>query len=329
MGDIRLSMAISDYEHTRDLVSGVVKPMGIELTSLVYEVEEIFYRFTMNREWDVSELSMGKYAALTSQDDTTLTAIPVFPSRFFRQSALYVRDDSPLTKATELAGKKVGIPEWAQTAGIYVRGWIQHDVGVPLRDIEWVQAGVNDPGRIEKVKLNLPDGVRYASRPESSLTEMLLAGEVDAVMTARSPRPYENGDGTIRHMLADWRQVEADYYARTGIFPIMHVMAMKRDVYDRNPWVARELLKAFEAAKDRSLKRAFNYSASRLPIPWGYALAEEAKATFGDDYFPYGVEANRKTLEAYLQYAYEQGVCARPLEVEELFPPEVGGLYKT
>lgn len=329
MSDIRLSLAISDYEHTRDLVHGVVKPMGIELTGLVYEVEEIFYRFTMNREWDVSELSMGKYVALKSQDDPSLTAIPVFPSRFFRQSSLYVRADSPLTKPADMAGKRIGIPEWAQTASIYTRGWIEHDVGIPLSDIEWIQAGVNDPGRAEKVSLNLPDGVRYSARPDSSLTEMLLCGEIDIAMTARSPRPYELRDGTIRHMFPDWREIEAKYYKDTGIFPIMHVMALKSATYNRDPWVAMELLKAFELAKERSLKRVLNYSASRIPIPWGYALAEDAVEEFGHDYFPYGVEDNRQTLEAYLAYAFEQGVCARPLTVEELFPPEVGGHFKT
>lgn len=329
MSDIRLSMAISDYEHTRDLVHGVVKPKGIELTAMVYEVEEIFYRFTKNREWDISELSMGKYAAFMSQDDASLTAIPVFPSRFFRQSSLYVRTDSPLTKASELAGKRIGIPEWAQTASIYTRGWIEHDIGIPLSEIEWVQAGVNDPGRVEKVDLNLPDGIRYSSRPDSSLSQMLLDGEIDVAMTARSPRPYEQGDGSLRHLLPDWRQIERDYYRDTGIFPIMHVMAVKSAAYEANPWIAMELLKAFEEAKARSLKRLTNYSASRMPIPWGYALAEEAMAEFGDDYYPYGVEDNRKTLETYLRYAYEQGVCARQLTVDELFPSEVRGEFRT
>ena len=329
MTDLRLSLAISDYEHTRDLVHGVVKPMGIELTGLVYEVEEIFYRVAKNREWDLAELSMGKYAAFRSRDDDSLTAIPVFPSRFFRQSSLYVKTDSPLTKASELAGKRIGIPEWAQTASIYTRGWIEHDVGIPLSEIEWVQAGVNDPGRVEKVDLNLPDGVKYTSRPDSSLSALLLNGEIDVAMTARSPRPYENGDGTIRHLLPDWRQVEENYYSDTGIFPIMHVMALRKSVYEANPWVAMELLKAFDAAKARSLRRVTNYSASRIPIPWGYALAEEAIKAFGDDYFPYGINKNRKTLETYLRYAYEQGVCARQLTVDELFPSEVLGEYRT
>lgn len=329
MGDVQLSLAISDYEHTRDLVHGIVKPTGLELTAMVYEVEEIFYRFAKYREWDVAELSMGKYAAFKSQNDSSLTAIPVFPSRFFRQSSLYVKADSPLTDAKELAGKRIGIPEWAQTASIYTRGWIQHDIGIPLSEIEWVQAGVNDPGRVEKVDLNLPDGVRYSSRPDSSLSEMLLDGEIDVAMTARSPKPYEQGDGRLRHMLPNWREIEAAYYRDTGVFPIMHVMAVKSDAYEANPWIATELLKAFEAAKERSIRRLTNYSASRIPIPWGYAIAEDAIAEFGSDFYPYGVEANRKTLELYLQYVFEQGVCARELSVEELFPAEVGGEYRT
>jgi len=329
MADLRVTMAISDYEHTRDIVHGVVRPTGIELACFVFEVEEIFYRFTRHREWDVSELSMGKYVALKASGDETLTAIPVFPSRFFRQSSIYVLADSPLAAPEDLAGKKVGVPEWAQTAGIYARGWLVHDVGIPLRDIDWYQAGVNDPGRVEKVALNLPDGVRYTQVPDRSLTEMLLAGDLDAVMTARSPGPYERGEGTIRHLLADWRAVEEAYYDETGIFPIMHVMAMGADTFRRDRWIAAELLKAFEAAKERSLKRVRSYSASRIPIPWGYDDAERAFARFGVDYYPYGIEANHKTLDAYLQYAHEQGICARRLAAEDLFPEEVRGQYKT
>ena len=192
-----------------------------------------------------------------------------------------------------------------------------------------MQAGVNDPGRIEKVDLNLPEGIRYKSKPGSSLTEMLLNREIDVAMTARSPRPYENKENTVRHLLPDWRQIEADYYRDTGIFPIMHVIVLKSEVYNQHPWVAVELLKAFLDAKGRSLKRLTNYSASRIPLPWGYALVEDAMVEFGSDYFPYGLEKNRKTLATYLGYAHEQGVCSRLLTVEELFPPEVLGEFRT
>ena len=329
MGSINLSLAISDYEHTRDLVNGVVKPVGIDLTSFVFEVEEVFFRFIKNREWDISELSLGEYAALRSSGDTSLTAIPVFPSRFFRQSSLCVLTESPLTKAAEIVGIRIGIPEWAQTAGIYARGWIEHDVGIPITAIEWLQAGVNEPGRLEKVKLNLPKGLNYTSKFDKPLSEMLLNGEIDAAMTARSPGPYEQGKGTIRHLLPDWRQVELDYYRNTSIFPIMHVIAIKSEIYEANPWIPMELLKAFELAKERSILRITNYSASRIPIPWGNAIAKESMSEFGNDFYPYGVENNRKTLETYLRYAYEQGVCMKHLSVEELFPSEVQGQFKT
>ena len=165
MAPLTLSFAASEYDHFHDLVSGEVRAEGIALNYLKLSIEEVFFRFTRFREWDLSEMSMGKYSSLKSQGDDSLTAIPVFPSRVFRQSSLYVRADSPLEGARELAGKRVGIPEWAQTASIYTRGWIAHQVGVPLTAIEWVQAGVNQPGRVEKVALRLPDGISYRPEP--------------------------------------------------------------------------------------------------------------------------------------------------------------------
>ena len=179
MASLKLTFAASEYDHFHDLVSGAVAAEGIELNALNLTIEEIFFRFTKFREWDVSEMSMGKYVSLKSQGDESITAIPVFPSRVFRQSSLYIRSDSPLKGAEELAGKRIGIPEWAQTASIYTRGWLAHQVGVPLTEIEWVQAGVNQPGRVEKVALRLPDGIRYRPEPERSLNDMLLAGDID------------------------------------------------------------------------------------------------------------------------------------------------------
>ena len=328
MTDLRLSLAISDYEHARDLVHGVVKANGIDLVSQVFQVEEIFFRFTGHREWDLAELSMAKYVNFRSAEMPLVTAIPVFPSRVFRQSSLYVRDDSPLTRAEDLAGKKVGIPEWAQTAGVYAGGWLMHQVGIPLRDIEWVQGGVNEPGRVEKIDLKLPDGVVYRSVPDRSLTEMLLAGDIDAIMTAHSPTPFERGEDTIRQLLPDWHALEEAYFRETGIFPIMHVIAIRQETFEANPWIAMNLLTAFETAKRRSMDRALTFTASRFPIPWGFLHAARSKELFGEDPFPYGIEDNRTTLEAYLKYAHEQRISDRLLSVDELFPEEVRGRFR-
>jgi 4,5-dihydroxyphthalate decarboxylase len=328
MPPLPLTLAISDYDHVRDLVSGRVKPEGIDLTALVLSIEEIFYRFTVYREWDVSEMAMGKYVSLRSQGDTSLTAIPVFPSRMFRHSSIYARSDGPVKTPADLKGRRVGVPEWAQTAAIYTRGLLVHQYGLALADIAWVQAGVNEPGRTEKVALKLPAGVTIERPAQKSLNGMLLAGELDAVMTAHAPEAFEAGDPRIKRLFPDFMPVELAYWRETGIFPIMHCIAIQTRVLEAHPWIAMNLLTAFEAAKRRSVARAFEATASRFPIPWSHERATMAAPLFGNEYWPYGIEPNRVTLTAFLTYAREQGVCHRLLTPEELFPPEVASAFK-
>jgi 4,5-dihydroxyphthalate decarboxylase len=323
-----LTLAFSDYDHVRDLTSGLVAAEGIDLTCLTLPIEEIFYRFTVYREWDVSEMSMGKYVALLSSGDTSLTAIPVFPSRIFRHSSLFVRRDGKVREPADLKGKRVGLPEWAQTAAVYSRGFLMHQFGLALQDIDWVQAGVNQPGRREKVDLRLPPGVRYHSAPEKTLDGMLLAGEVDAILTAHPPESFEHGDTRIRRLFENFVEVETAYYRATGIFPIMHVVALRRPVVEANPWVAMNLFTAFEAAKRNSVARALESTAPRFPIPWVFETTRQAQALFGSDHWPYGVDANRTTLEAFLDYAHEQGVCHRRVAIDELFPASLASRFK-
>tara|TARA_A100001037_G_scaffold305840_1_gene347658 strand:- start:312 stop:1301 length:990 start_codon:yes stop_codon:yes gene_type:complete len=328
MSRLEITYAASDYEHTRDLTRGDIQAEGIDLRYLNLQIEETFFRFIKFREWDVSEMSFGKYIALKSQDDDTVTAIPVFPSRVFRQSSLFVLPDSGIRDASDLRGKKIGIPEWAQTASIYTRGWLVHNMGIPLQEIDWIQGGVNDAGRQEKVKLKLPDGVSYTPRPDKSLTQMLFDGEIDCIMSAHPPAPVEEGDDTIVHLYPNYQEVEEQYYKDTGIFPIMHVIAMRGDVFRENRWIAMNLLKAFTEAKDRAMFRVQEMTATRVPYAWCYEGAQKARKLFGDDFFPYGIEPNRTTLEAFLQYGFEQGVCQRKVEVEELFPEEVQAEFR-
>ncbi len=328
MRKVHLTLAMSDYDHIRDLTSGAVEADGIDLTYLHLSVEEIFYRFTSFREWDVSELSMAKYVSLLSQGDDSLTAIPVFPSRIHRHSSLYVRRDGPVRAPRDLAGRRVGIPEWAQTAGIYARGALVHQYGLRLQDIDWYQAGVLQPGREEKVELKLPPGVRLTRVTDRTLDEMLRGGTLDAVMTARPPASFSRGDPEVVRLFPDFVAVEEAYWRETGIFPIMHTVAIRREVLRRHPWVAMNLFKAFEEAKRRSVARALDVTAARFPVPWVFEHATRARAQFGEDFWPYGVEPNRKTLEAFLGFAHEQGVCHRPLDCDELFPQEVRSSFK-
>lgn len=320
MARLTLSIAIGDYDHIRDLLQGDVRAEGIDLVvARRTPVEEIFHRFAAYREWDISELSFAKYCSLASQPDCDLVAIPVFPSRAFRHSSIYVRAGSALKSPAELCGAKVGVPEWAQTAAIYTRGMLMHDYGVPLRDVQWVQGGVNQAGRREKVALRLPEGVSVRQESTRPLSELLAAGELDAVFSARPPAAFSDGSGAVVRMFADPRREEIAYWEKRRVFPIMHVVAIRKAVYDAHPWVAMNLLQAFEEAKRRSLERAADVTASFYPLPWVAQYAEMSKAMFGPDFWPYGVEANRHTLRTFLDYVWEQGVTHRAMEPGELF----------
>ena len=325
MGRITLSLAIDEYEHTREIVSGAIPVEGVDIVPVRLPIEEIFFRMSKFHEFDIAELSSGKYISLRSQGDNTFTALPIFVSRAFRHSSFYVRADGAIRHPEQLAGKRVGIPEWAQTASVYSRGLIVHEYGVPLASIEWVQAGVNEPGRVEKVDRKLPEGVRYRQEPTKCLNDMLLAGELDCVLTARPPKALGNG---IVRLFPEYQPIEEAYYKKTGIYPIMHTVVVKTSVLEQHPWVAMNLFKAFDLARRRSMARMDDITASHAPLAWLKAYSERNKSIFGEDFFPYGLEPNRKTLEAFLRYGFEQGVCFRKLTPEELYPAGVLASFK-
>jgi len=327
-GSVHLTLAVCDYEHVREITQGLVRADGITLTPLIFpSIEEITFRFTRSLEWDVSELSFGKYIALASQGAAPMVAIPVFPSRVFRHSAIYVRGDRGIRVAKDLEGRAVGIPEWAQTAGIYVRGFLAEDQGVDLAKIRWLQAGVDEPGRAEKVELKLPAGIRYQARPDTSLSAMLASGEVDAVISARAPAAFAPGGPVVR-LYPNYRAEEERFFKKTGIFPIMHLITMRRTVFAQHPWIAMNLFKMFDEAKRRCFNRMRDFTCARIPLPWAAAIVDEIATGFGPDPYPYGIEQSRPTLEAFCRYANDQGVTHRRMTVEELFPREVHGMAR-
>ena len=331
MNPLPLTLALGPYDQTRDVTDGTVPIEGVLLRTLNLPIEEIFYRFILHREWDMSEMSMGKYIALRAQGDTSITALPVFVSRAFRHSMLYVKAGSSIQKPEHLAGQRIGVPEWAQTAGIYARGYLSDTLGLDLRAMEWIQAGVNQPGRSEKVSLNLPQGIRYRSAPDKSLNQMLLAGEIDAIMSARPPSAL--GQVVVR-LMPDYQAAEEQYFRDTQIYPIMHALVIKTSVLDQHPWVAMNVYKAFLQAKAQSMARLADITASHAPMPWLADYASRMKQIFGDDYFPYGIgperggQINRSTLDAFCKQGFEQGVCQRRLSVDELFAANVLGSFK-
>jgi 4,5-dihydroxyphthalate decarboxylase len=326
MSELRLSIALNDYVHTRDLADGRVRPAGIDLIVNNLSFEQAAFRFGANLEFDISEYSLANYCArLAAPEPNPIVALPVFTSRVFRHSSIYVAASSRIRQPSDLAGRAVGIPQWSQTATVYVRGWLMHEVGVPLDSIKWVQAGVDEPGRRDPIRSRLPPGVHIEPRPDRSLSDMLVSGEIDAAITARPPRCFREGAAGVQRLFPNYRTEEEHYFAKSGIFPIMHVIALKRAVYEAHPWIARNLMDAFEAAKRASLVRLRDIQTSHLPTAWG---SEEIKRVnrllFGDgEPWPYGLEPNRRTLEAFLAYCDEQGVTDRRLKPEELFPKEV------
>jgi 4,5-dihydroxyphthalate decarboxylase len=325
---LSLTCAISEYDHVRDIASGRVRAEGIAISCLTMPVEEIFYRTLRHGEFDIAEMSMGRYASAVSGEACAFVAIPVFPSRMFRHSSIYVRTGGPVKQAQDLKGKRVGVPEWAQTAGIYARGMLAQQFGVGLHEVEWVQAGIQEAGREEEVVVNPPAGVHIARFSDRTLNDMLLAGEIDAMMSAHPPECFENGDPGVRRLFEDFMAVEHRYWRESGVFPIMHTVVLKRDVFERNRWIAMNLLKAFSEAKARSMERMAEVTAARVPLPWAFEYFRRTKEEFGDDFWPYGVEQNRTTLTAFLGFAFEQGVTRRLLSPDDLFPPEVRSSFR-
>ena len=299
---VKLTIATTDYDHFRDFRTGVVQAEGIEHTWLTLGHHEIFSRFTFNREWDVTELSFAKFTAQVTRDNPDIIGIPVVCSRLFRFGSFYVNKKSKIKTAADLKGKKIGSPEWAHTAAVYMRGWLG-----------------DEAGRMEKVELDLPKGVKLTRVADRTLSDMLASGEIDCAIIARPPDCFRAGHPDVVRLFPDFWTLEEEYYARTKVWPIMHIIAMQRRVLDEHPWVARNLYNAFVESKRRSLERLFDPAVSRYPLAWLPTYARKMRDMFGDP-FPFGIEENRPTLELFLRYTNEQGIAHRHAKPEEIFP---------
>ncbi|QRP50453.1 hypothetical protein [Amycolatopsis sp. FDAARGOS 1241] len=320
MSDIHLSIATTDYDHFRDFRTGAVRAQGIDHTWSMLSHHEIFARFTANREWDVAELSFAKFSTQITRDEPDIVGLPVVCSRLFRFGAFYVNRHSGIRSVEDLRGKKVGSPEWAHSAAVYMRGWLHNDMGVKLDEIEWYQAGANAPGRVEKVELTLPAGVRLTRVADRSLSDMLATGDLDCAIIARPPTCFLEGHPDVVRLFPDYREMEQQYYRDTGIWPIMHLIAMRRQVLDEHPWAARNLYNAFLESKQRSVERLLDPAVSRYPLPWLATYGREMRDVFAGDPFPFGIEPNRATWEQLLTYAAQQGIAHRLATPDEIFP---------
>ncbi len=329
MSKLRLTLACWNYDRTRALLEDRVQPDGIDLNYLNIPVEETFFRMLRHKEFDVAEMSLSSYVLSLFQADRPFIAIPVFPSRFFRHSCIYVHAGSGIKEPKDLIGKKVGTPEYQMTAPVWIRGILSDEHGVPVNSVVYFTGGEEEPGRSEKLPLDLPPEIRVERiGPEQTLSSMLARGDIDALYTARMPSSFRSGDGTVKRLFEDFPTIERDYFRRTGIFPIMHTVVVRRDVYERDRWVAQSLDKAFRAAQQESYEDLSQTAALTTMLPWLTAHVEETRREMGDDFWPYGLEQNRRTLTTFLRYSYEQGLAKQLLQPEQLFAPETLESFK-
>jgi len=329
MPALRLTLACWDYDRTRALMDGTVAPDGIELVYLNQQVEETFFRMLRYREFDCSEMSLSSYVASLQAENPPFVAIPVFPSRYFRHSCIFVSAKSGIREPAELKGRRIGVPEYQMTAPVWIRGILSDDHGVKVTDVEHFSGGEEEPGRDEKLKLNLPAEIRLRRiGPEQTLSRMLADGELDALVTARSPSTFHREPDKVKRLFPNYVEVEKDYYRRTKIFPTMHTVVIRRDVYAKNPWVAQSLYKAFAEAKAKAYRLYDQTAALPAMVPWLVAELEEARREMGEDWWPYGLEPNRKVLETFLRYHHEQGLSKRRFAPDELFARETLKAFK-
>lgn len=323
MTRLHLTFACGDYDRTRALEEGTIRPDGIDLTYLRLPVEETFFRMMRHREFEVAELSLSSYVVSLQKDPAPFVALPVYTSRMFRHGAVFVNADAGISSPEDLRGKTVGTPEYQLTACVWVRGILADHHGVPIDSVRYVTGGQETPGRIEKASVDVRDRVQISPIPAGkTLSAMLAEGEIDALYSPRIPSSFSSGDPRVRRLFPDPVAAEKDYYAATGIFPIMHVVVVRRDVYERHPWVAQSLYKALLLAKQHAAANLYDASALRVMLPWMNQDLEAAKALLGEDYWSYGLEGNTEVLATFLRYHHEQGLSPRLLEPAELFAPE-------
>jgi 4,5-dihydroxyphthalate decarboxylase len=317
---LRISLACWDYDRTRAIVEGRIRPEGLTVDYIALPPEETFFRMARFREFDVAELSLSSYVISRRSADPPFVAVPVFPSRCFRHSGVYVRREGGIERPEDLRGKRVGVAEYQLTANVWIRGILAEHHGLAADDVTYVTGGLEDPRRIEKIKLELPDSIRVEAAPSgATLAELLAQGELDAIYSPRAPSTLGGG---VTRLFEDFPARERAYFEATRIFPIMHVLVIRSDVYRADRWMARSLVKTFSAARDEAVEALHEVAALKVSLPWAPAHAEEARQLMGDDYWSYGVEPNRHVLAKFLEYSHDQGLGAADETVDSLFAPE-------
>ena len=319
---LKITMAVTYYDRTRALLDGQVKIEGCDATLLDLEPEEMFHRALHYEEFDIAELSFSNYLTMTADGDCPYVGIPVFPGRKFRHSGIFINTRSGIEKPEDLKGKVVGTPEYTVTAVTWVRGILEDEHGVKPTDIKWCWGGLREAGRAQKTDFNIPEGLTLEPIPEGkTLQDMLAAGEIDALIAPRSPACFDQGHPDIRRLFPDYVEQEKAYFQRTEIFPIMHLVGIRKPLVDANPWLPDSVFKAFERAKNMAMEEVAYNNIPRVTNPWMEAFTSETRAVMGKDFWPYGYDENRKTVDSFVRYHYSQGLASRQLSTEEIFVP--------
>lgn len=328
-GKVRLTVACGDYDRVAAIKDGRVEVEGCEVVFLPMEPEEVFFRAFRYQEFDACELSFSSFMIVTSRGASPFVGIPAFVSRVFRHSGFYIRTDRGIEEPADLRGKTVGVPEYQMTAPVWMRGILEDEYGVEPIDIHWRSGGQEEPGRDERTPLTLTNGVDLQPIPEDrTLVEMFEAGELDALMTARAPSSFTRGAPGIARLFPDYRRVERAYYEKTRMFPIMHLMGVRKELAERYPWLPGSLYKALLEAKNLALDAVREIAALNVTLPWVEAEALETRALMGADYWRYGVGECAHEIEALARYSYDQGLSERRLTAEDLFAPSTFEISK-
>jgi len=322
MTDLKLTLACWDYDRTRPLIDGRVRPHGIDLEVKMLRPRVMFPRMLEDKEFHASELSLASYASLLGRGDTSFRALPVAVSKIFRHSCIYIRPGSGIEKPEDLRGKRVGTTQWGSTAAVFMKGMIQDEYGVAPHEMRWFMGGLDAPTQAPLIPFTPPPGVSLELLPDGKTLEaMMEAGEIDALFSIYLPKIFLNGSPNCKRLWPNFKEVEKAYYRKTKIFPIMHTIAMRTDVIADHPWAPKALYDALVEARDIAVEGLYDTDALRLALPWLLDHVEEAWSVFGEDFWAYGLEANRPTLTALGRYVFEQGLSPRIVAAEELFMP--------
>jgi 4,5-dihydroxyphthalate decarboxylase len=328
-GVLQLSVAVGDYDRTRPLLDGTVAIDGVEPVFLRLSPEEMFFRAFRHEAFDVCELSLSSFALRTARGDNPYLGVPVFLSRAFRHTSIVVRTDRDIRQPADLKGRRIGIPEYQLTACVWARGLLEDDFGVRPSDIQWVRGGMEQPGRIEKAAVALPSDVRLTDAPgDRTLSAMLEAGELEGIIGPRLPSCFGRPGVPVGWLFEDPAAAAAEYYRRTGIFPVMHLLGVRRALVERHPWLPGTLAKAFEQAKGAALAHLADTSAPKVTLPFVEEQLQAARGLMGPDFWAYGVESNRAVLDTFLRHHHRQGLSPRRVAVEEPFHPSTVEVHR-